>query len=116
MLKTTLERKASLAAYYQTHKESAKARALINNRKTLIRNRAFLVAVKATLSCARCHMSDSRCLEFHHFRDKTVAIAEAVYCGWSIKRIQQEIDKCVVLCANCHRIETHTERSSKERR
>ncbi len=55
--------------------------------------------------CINCGEADMRCLEFHHLtpvatRDAYVAtlITRAV----SHKRIQEEIDKCVVLCGNCH--------------
>jgi predicted HNH restriction endonuclease len=32
-------------------------------------------------------------------------LADALNVSLSIKRLQKEIQKCVVLCANCHRIE-----------
>jgi len=44
-------------------------------------------------------------LDFHH-RDpstKVMDIAEAQRHGWSIGRIQVEIEKCDIICANCHR-------------
>lgn len=62
---------------------------------------------KRTLSCSRCGESDPRCLDFHH-KDpdmKTFDISSASYRGYSITKVQQEIDKCVVFCANCHRKE-----------
>ena len=46
-------------------------------------------------------------MDFDHLSDKSFSIAEAANIGYSRKRIQEEIDKCEVVCANCHRIRTH---------
>jgi hypothetical protein len=59
---------------------------------------------KGHLHC-KCGESDIRCLDFHH-RDpskKVITIGRAVTDGWSIKRILTEIEKCDILCSNCHR-------------
>ena len=60
---------------------------------------------KATLSCVQCGENHPATLAFHH-RDpseKEVVLGRAVAEGWGIERIQREIAKCDVLCANCHR-------------
>jgi hypothetical protein len=47
-------------------------------------------------------------LEFDHVRgDKLNSVSVLAYSlGASLKRIQTEIDKCEVRCANCHRRKT----------
>ena len=60
--------------------------------------------------CEVCGESDPRVLEFHHLGEKDLAITRMVTGGWSIKRIEAEISKCQVLCANCHRKITVEER------
>jgi hypothetical protein len=45
-------------------------------------------------------------LEFDHLRDKKFAIGKAASGGYSLKKIQEEVEKCVVRCANCHRKKT----------
>ncbi len=60
--------------------------------------------------CEECGETDPRVLEFHHVGEKDAEITRLVSGGWSIKRIQTEIDKCQVLCANCHRKITVEER------
>lgn len=57
--------------------------------------------------CARCGLTDKRVLDFHHVggKDKAVSVLRK---GYSRERIYAEISKCVVLCANCHRV-THWE-------
>lgn len=43
--------------------------------------------------------------DFHHI-DKTEKEADpGSLMHYSWKRIQKELDKCILLCANCHRIE-----------
>lgn len=62
--------------------------------------------LKLKLKCVRCGMNEPSCLDFHH-RDaakKDFNIAAAFGWGYGWKRIQEEIDKCVTLCANCHRM------------
>lgn len=62
---------------------------------------------KQSLKCNRCPEDHISTLDFHH-RDsskKDISISVAISNGWSIKRILKEIEKCEVLCANCHRKE-----------
>ena len=44
-------------------------------------------------------------LEFHHLDPKTKdqSIANSFARNHSFKRIKKELDKCILLCANCHR-------------
>jgi hypothetical protein len=64
-----------------------------------------LDALKASTGCQNCPERDPDCLDFHH-RDpatKTMTISRLYAGTWGWARIQQEIDLCMVLCANCHR-------------
>ena len=66
----------------------------------------WFLAFKATCSCP-CGESDSRCLDFHHRDPKTKKFNIADRCKrYSKKALQEELDKCDVLCANCHRKQT----------
>lgn len=58
--------------------------------------------------CVDCKNDNIIVLEFDH-RDqekKHKAISEMVASGYAWIKIKQEIDKCDVRCANCHRIKT----------
>jgi|SRR5687767_4324495 len=86
----------------------------VNERKQEARQfaRDYVYAYLLTHPCTKCGESDVRVLEFHH-RDKSekdMAIAAMVSGGFSIARIQAEIEKCDFLCANCHRKITVEER------
>jgi hypothetical protein len=63
-----------------------------------------LEAYKASKGCSRCGEADPACLQFHH-RDpdtKDRTISRMYGRTWSWPRIEAEIAKCDVLCANCH--------------
>lgn len=68
------------------------------------RQRKEWLEFKKTLVCKVCGEDHPRCLEFHHKNGSEKETALANKSGsWSMKRKMKEIEKCVVLCANCHR-------------
>lgn len=59
--------------------------------------------------CNRCGLTDPECLEFHHpGGEKGYSVSQRANRGQSIEKIKAEIDRCTVLCANCHRKEHYT--------
>lgn len=50
-------------------------------------------------------------LDFAHIdrSTKVINISNAARNGWALQRVQSEIVKCKVLCANHHRLETAKE-------
>lgn len=61
--------------------------------------------LKKTLKCSKCGDDRHYVLDFHHTNpeNKLNTVSNLVYISW--KRVEEEINKCVVLCANCHREE-----------
>jgi hypothetical protein len=72
--------------------------------------REFVYDYLLTHPCEECGESDVRVLEFHHTGKKDMAVSYMVSNGYSVDRIQAEISKCTILCANCHRKITVEER------
>ena len=74
------------------------------------RNQNWLLNFKKEGKCSRCKINDYRVLEFHHIngKKKDFSISFARNNSFGLERMRQEIKKCVILCANCHRI-THYE-------
>lgn len=69
------------------------------------KQRELFYEFKKTLKCVVCGESESACLDFHHKdpSEKEGAIANIVRGNRSFDAVLKEVEKCVVLCANCHR-------------
>ena len=90
-----------------------------NEEKSKIRKnekRKKIVAIineeKIKLGCAHCHNhfeNNPEALDFHH-PDPSTKVKNVSYywrSSWAqLEKIMEEYKKCIVLCANCHRIET----------
>lgn len=63
----------------------------------------FLAEHKHSVGCLLCPENFPPALDFHHMGDKLETLSMARNRGRSIRRIVDEMAKCVVLCANCHR-------------
>ena len=88
--------------YYQRNKASEKRRM----RERMRELRTWLNDYKTTLQCSKCTENHPACIDFHHRdpNEKEVNISQIVKKkGWCKDRIMEEIKKCDVLCANCHR-------------
>ena len=86
----------------------AKCRQCYRKTKSVLKQkrRGFIDQYKLEKGCERCGITDVRVLEFHHkdSSQKDFAIADYYYHQFGVERLYDEIRKCNVLCANCHRI------------
>lgn len=76
----------------------------VNKRR--IRVKELLVEYKGG-KCERCGYDKCiAALEFHHIdpADKNYKIGSQAHTA-SLERMKKEVDKCILLCANCHREE-----------
>lgn len=91
--------------YYadNVHVREAKIATVKAHRKEL---QQYVLAYRKSHPCVDCGESDPIVLDFDHLHNKDRSISEAVKRGWSIERLQREIDKCQIRCANCHRRKT----------
>lgn len=87
----------------QRYASGKKTRQFVANRE---RNRRFVWEYLCANPCVECGESDPVVLEFNHLRDKETDVSLAISGAWSLKRLANEIAKCEVLCANCHRRKT----------
>lgn len=66
---------------------------------------------KSTLKCVICGENRPWCLDFHHINPEEKE-GEIVKLIESPRRLQEELKKCIVLCANCHRDLHYKERNA----
>jgi hypothetical protein len=79
--------------------------------KNAQRKRQWFKEFKSTLQCKVCGETRFQCLDFHHRdpKEKEIGICKMIQRKFSIEKILKEMEKCDVLCANCHRMEHYTE-------
>ena len=69
-----------------------------------------LLEFLADRACGDCGEPDSVVLEFDHAgSEKTANVSDMSTSGFSWQRIEVEIEKCDIVCANCHRRRTAVE-------
>jgi hypothetical protein len=76
------------------------ARVRKNKIASRIKVRGLLAEIKSK-GCSTCNEQDPRCLDFHHIVGKDFCLSQGV--DYGIKRVMEELEKCICICANCHR-------------
>jgi len=83
------------------------------NDKRVKRIKEYINEFKGKTPCS-CGEDRVPCLQFHHLdpSDKDFSVSQAIINHYGIERIQAEMDKCIVMCSNCHLLLHHEERSA----
>ncbi len=80
-------------------------------RERLVAKRAekykYVFEYLTTHPCVDCGEPDLLVLEFDHVRGDKKHNVSKMFSTNSLERIKEEIDKCDVVCANCHRRRSH---------
>lgn len=85
---------------YTANKETVVSKMLTRRRSLRIR----MTEYKEERGCSKCPEHYSGCLEFHHPQDdKEFWIGDAIKNGKGWNTIMREVQKCILLCSNCHR-------------
>jgi hypothetical protein len=104
--------------YKDPEKQKAAARAWAERNKEITNQRTrdrrnnikkFLRDYKADNSiCTDCNISyPPHILDFDHLGDKEFQLSGTVANGKTIEVIKKEIEKCEIVCSNCHRHRTY---------
>jgi hypothetical protein len=105
------KQKSYVNTYYEKNKTAVIAATRVSTKKYKDQWREY----KATLSCIKCGQNHPATFDFHHIDSSTKeASVNKLIKYRAFKRAMEEIKKCVVLCANCHRIHHHDERLAKK--
>ncbi len=59
--------------------------------------------IKSKYGCYFCQEKEACCLDFHHQDDNKLNDVSAIAMAKSKRKLIQEINKCIVVCSNCHR-------------
>ena len=90
-------------AYYKKNKELLNASSVQRHRE----NRQWAVD-QAGGCCSHCGYNKYLgALDFHHINPKEKDLNYNALFGRTRENIKEEIDKCILLCSNCHREEHH---------
>ena len=95
--------------YYSKNQKRQLKLALLRRKKAYLLKRKFIDKIK-NVPCADCKKRySSYVMDFDHrsIDDKITDIGSMSSKNWSLERIKKEIEKCDVVCANCHRIRTY---------
>ena len=66
--------------------------------------RDYILSYKDSHQCVFCGESRAVCLDFHHRRPSEKLFSISACSGYSLAKVKVEIRKCIIVCANCHRV------------
>lgn len=87
--------------YHHAERDKDKFKRVRAERKD--RKKNWIKRIKAELGCRLCEEDNPVCLVYHHVDEKKHNMADVPRLDLSKEKIKKELNKCVVLCANCHR-------------
>jgi hypothetical protein len=106
-------RKAKHKEYSEKHYKENTAEVKARSKSKGSENRQKWTAFKASLSCTVCGISHPAVIDFHHPPGtKTYGVNDLI-ARRKFKKAYEEIKKCIVLCANCHRIHHFNEKGAE---
>jgi len=74
--------------------------------KLVQENLKYVQDIKVNEGCKFCGYDKCPCsIDFHHIKrdEKNMNISAMVYAQKPLELIKEEMEKCIVLCSNCHR-------------
>jgi len=95
-------KKEEVSFWYVNNKEKAKETSKKHKQNNKLVVKDYIVEFLKENPCVKCGEEDIIVLQFDHLKDKKYAISDMISQGISLKRVVEEIEKCQVLCANCH--------------
>ena len=107
------KKRAAWSAWYQRNREKYNAYSVIKKRNNRAKTVEWFTIKQSALRCLHCQEPDIACLDFHHVNpaEKDYPVSKMLS-GFSQAHIEVEMQKCVVLCANCNRKE-HQKKKEK---
>lgn len=82
---------------------------LDRQKRTSNKKKKYLYDYLSSHPCEHCWEDRPVVLEFHHTNAEAKEYSVSSMCSMSLEKIISEIEKCQVLCCNCHKIVTSKE-------
>ena len=97
--------KEKMKAYQKDYYRKNKSKVVERVEEARRRNSSFVNEWKESRGCIVCGESDPCCLDMHHTdsKKKDSDLSALVYGQSPLSTIVLELEKCVVVCASCHR-------------
>ena len=91
---------------YAENKEHQKKQIFKGRKERQIKSHEYMLELFKG-GCVDCGITDPEVLEWYHLGDKTHLISKLLQEGSSRERLDKELAKCDLVCANCHRKRTY---------
>ena len=110
--KNSKNKKTGLSTWCKECQKADKKIDYQNNRdrylNTVFENSRWFYELKIGLKCSKCGFDHPAALDFHHVdpneKEFNISLSKSAYKN-NKEGLLKEIEKCIVLCSNCHRIE-----------
>jgi predicted HNH restriction endonuclease len=113
VIKDLEKRRQSQRDHYYRNKEQY----LKRNRERKKKLKKQWLEFKGSLSCEMCGEDHISTFDFHHIeKHPDNRAVNRLVSDYNFKEAYEEIKKCMVLCANCHRKLHHQERIDKKKK
>jgi len=94
--------------YYEANKEKQKKQIYASRKIRITATKKYIRSLKESTPCMDCGVKyPYYVMDFDHQHSKEFLISKAVDEGISLDKIKKEIEKCHIVCSNCHRERTH---------
>lgn len=87
---------------YQNSSPEEKARLARVGKRRKEKHSVLISAYKSECGCYHCGENDVDILEYHHIDPKQKEHELCHLYGYRLEKIWEELNKCIVVCANCH--------------
>ena len=92
--------------YHKVYYSNNKLKYIEKRKRQRNKTQTFILSYLKDKQCVDCGEKDIVVLEFDHLKDKSFSIGGTSGRSRSLDSIQREIDKCEIVCANCHKRRT----------
>lgn len=93
--------------YYAENRDKHIVNTGVHRDKYRLQAQEYVMSILSESCCADCRTKNIIVLEFDHVAEKENNISSMVASACSISRIKKEIEKCEIVCRNCHALRTH---------